>query len=109
MVLLIHWWNVARGLDIIVVAAPAPIETIHTIRADPETDLVKIQVSWRPSAGQMVEDMFPLYDSAGDHRVPASEEEVPFGQPVRVLFCLKCIMYEGIRYLFARLLGGREI
>ncbi|GBE88683.1 hypothetical protein SCP_1400880 [Sparassis crispa] len=109
MVSLIHWRNVARGLDMIVVAAPAPIETIHTIRADPETDSVKIQVSWRPLAGQTVEDTFPLYDSAGNRRVPASEEEVPFGQPVHVLFHLECVMYEGIRYLFAHLLGVREI
>ncbi|GBE81445.1 hypothetical protein SCP_0311740 [Sparassis crispa] len=80
----IHWRNVVRGLDTIIAAIPVPIDTIHAMRTDPETDSVKIQVGWRPPAGQSIEDTFPLYDNLGERCIPSCDAEVPFGKPAAI-------------------------
>ncbi|GBE84645.1 hypothetical protein SCP_0606240 [Sparassis crispa] len=106
---LLHWQNVMCGLEAIIVAIPTPMDTVHTICMDPETNSVKIQVGWCPSAGQSVEDTFPLYDNSGERCVPSSDTKVPFETPVHVLFHLECIRFQGGDYLYARLLGIREV
>ncbi|KAI0685917.1 hypothetical protein C8T65DRAFT_747655 [Cerioporus squamosus] len=78
-------------------------------RGAPSSDMLQVKWDLVDTRDVPLDEAFPLYTRDGERLVPESLEEVPFGEPVRVLFILWSIGDEKQRlaaaeYYFIQLL-----